>query len=41
MEVQFKVWVNKNRTEILLNITKVIALTVKTQGQNDLSKASK
>ena len=43
MEVQFKVWVNKNRTEILLNITKVIALTVKTQakGQNNLSKASK
>ena len=35
-----KVWI-KNRTEILLNITKVIALTVKTQGQNDLSKASK
>ena len=33
----------KNRTDILLNITKVIAPTVKTQarGQNDWSRALK
>ena len=38
-----KVWVKKNRTNILLNITKVIAPTVKTQarGQNNLSRALK
>ena len=35
--------VKKNRTDILLNITKVIAPTVKTQarGQNDWSRALK
>ena len=38
-----KVWIRKNRTDILLNITKVIAPTVKTQarGQNDWSRALK
>ena len=38
-----KVWIRKNRTDILLNITKVIAPTIKTQtkGQNNVSRALK
>ena len=42
-KIRNKVWIEKNRTDIFLNITKVIALTVKTQskGQNNLSRAIK
>ena len=38
-----KVWVKKNRTDVLLNITKVVVPTVKIQakGQNNLSRTLK